>query len=93
MPSSGTWRRVDIVNRRFGGTYRLHLQGIRNPRARNQREQVAHSRKITKNPQKRAVFKRTKTVHALDLTATLIGIVNYAILYYVFDCMGVKLSL
>jgi hypothetical protein len=29
------------VNRRFGGTYRLHLQGIRNPRARNQREQVA----------------------------------------------------
>jgi hypothetical protein len=28
-------------NRRFGGTYRLHLQGIRNPRERNQREQVA----------------------------------------------------
>jgi hypothetical protein len=24
------------VNRRFGGTYRLHLQGIRNPRAKNQ---------------------------------------------------------
>jgi hypothetical protein len=29
------------VERRFGGPYRLHLQGIRNPRARNQREQVA----------------------------------------------------
>jgi hypothetical protein len=29
------------VNRRFGGTCRLHLQGIRNPRAMNQREQVA----------------------------------------------------
>jgi hypothetical protein len=29
------------VNRRFGGTYRLHLQGITNPRGRNQREQVA----------------------------------------------------
>jgi hypothetical protein len=29
------------VNRPFGRTYRLHLQGIRNPRARNQREQVA----------------------------------------------------
>jgi hypothetical protein len=28
------------VNRHFGGTYRLHLQGIENPRARNQREQV-----------------------------------------------------
>jgi hypothetical protein len=25
MPSSGMWRRVDRVNRRFGGTYRLHL--------------------------------------------------------------------
>jgi hypothetical protein len=30
-----------FVNRRFGGTYRLHLQGIRNTRAMNQREQVA----------------------------------------------------
>jgi hypothetical protein len=30
-----------FVNRRFGGTYRLHLQVIRNPRAMNQREQVA----------------------------------------------------
>jgi hypothetical protein len=30
-----------FVNRRFGGMYRLHLQGIRNPRAINQREQVA----------------------------------------------------
>jgi hypothetical protein len=29
------------VNRRFGGTYHLHLQVIRNPRARNQREQMA----------------------------------------------------
>jgi hypothetical protein len=29
-----------FVNRRFGGTYRLHLQGIRNPRAMNHREQV-----------------------------------------------------
>jgi hypothetical protein len=29
-----------FVNRRFGGMYRLHLQGIRNPRAMNQREQV-----------------------------------------------------
>jgi hypothetical protein len=29
-----------FVNRRFGGTYRLHLQGIRNPRAMNQRELV-----------------------------------------------------
>jgi hypothetical protein len=29
-----------FVNRRFGGTYRLHLQGIRNPQAMNQREQV-----------------------------------------------------
>jgi hypothetical protein len=28
------------MNRRFGGSYRLYLQG-RNPRARNQREQVA----------------------------------------------------
>jgi hypothetical protein len=30
-----------FVNRRFGGTHRLHLQGIRNPRAMNQREQIA----------------------------------------------------
>jgi hypothetical protein len=30
-----------FVNRRFGGTYRLHLQGRRNPRAMNQREQLA----------------------------------------------------
>jgi hypothetical protein len=30
-----------FVSRRFGGTYLLHLQGIRNPRAMNQREQVA----------------------------------------------------
>jgi hypothetical protein len=30
-----------FVNRRFGGMYRLHLQDIRNPRAMNQREQVA----------------------------------------------------
>jgi hypothetical protein len=29
------------LNRRFGWTYRLHLQGIRNPRAMNQCEQVA----------------------------------------------------
>jgi hypothetical protein len=28
------------VNRRFGGMYRVHLQGRKNPRARNQREQV-----------------------------------------------------
>jgi hypothetical protein len=30
-----------FVNRCFGGTYHLHLQGIRNPRAMNQREQVS----------------------------------------------------
>jgi hypothetical protein len=30
-----------FVNRRFGGTYLLHLHGIRNPRAMNQCEQVA----------------------------------------------------
>jgi hypothetical protein len=30
-----------FVNRRFGGTYFLHLQGIRNSRAINQSEQVA----------------------------------------------------
>jgi hypothetical protein len=29
------------VNRRFGGTYRPHLQGKSNPRAMNQREQIA----------------------------------------------------
>jgi hypothetical protein len=29
------------VNRHFGGSHRLYLQGIRNPPARNQREQVA----------------------------------------------------
>jgi hypothetical protein len=29
------------VNRRFGGTYRLDLQGRKNPLTRNQREQVA----------------------------------------------------
>jgi hypothetical protein len=29
------------VNQRFGGTYRLHLQGKKNPRVRNQRKQVA----------------------------------------------------
>jgi hypothetical protein len=29
------------VNRRIGEMYRLHLQGIRNPRPMNQREQVA----------------------------------------------------
>jgi hypothetical protein len=29
------------VNRRFGGTYRLHLHGRKNLRARNQSEQVA----------------------------------------------------
>jgi hypothetical protein len=30
-----------FVNRRSGGTYHFHLQGIRNPLAMNQREQVA----------------------------------------------------
>jgi hypothetical protein len=30
-----------FVKRRFGGTFRLHLQGIRNLGAMNQREQVA----------------------------------------------------
>jgi hypothetical protein len=30
-----------FVNRRFGGTYRLHLQSVRNPRAMTQREQIA----------------------------------------------------
>jgi hypothetical protein len=30
-----------FVNRRFGGTYRLHLQGRSNPRTMNQREQIA----------------------------------------------------
>jgi hypothetical protein len=34
---------IYFVNRRFGGMYHLHLQGIRNPRAMNQREQVAGS--------------------------------------------------
>jgi hypothetical protein len=29
------------VNRRFGGTYRFHFHGMRNPRVMNQREQVA----------------------------------------------------
>jgi hypothetical protein len=29
-----------FVNRRLGGTYRIHFQGIRNPQAMNQREQV-----------------------------------------------------
>jgi hypothetical protein len=55
MPSSGMWRRVDIFNRRFAGTYRLHLQGIRNPRAVNQREQVAVDRytKLYKNRKER----------------------------------------
>jgi hypothetical protein len=42
------------VNRRFEGTYRLHLQGIRIPQARNQREQVAAdwvtSRKLSLQP-------------------------------------------
>jgi hypothetical protein len=51
------------VNRRFGGTYRLRLQGIRNPRAMNQCEQVAvypsrmsalGGRKLTRN--KRVIF-------------------------------------
>jgi hypothetical protein len=27
MPSCGMWRCVDLVNRRFGGKYCLHLQG------------------------------------------------------------------
>jgi hypothetical protein len=26
-PSPGIWRRVHFVNRRFGGTYRFHVQG------------------------------------------------------------------
>jgi hypothetical protein len=30
-----------FVNRRFGLTYCFHFQGIKNPRAMNQREQVA----------------------------------------------------
>jgi hypothetical protein len=30
-----------FVNRRSGETYRLHLQGIKNSRAMNKREQVA----------------------------------------------------
>jgi hypothetical protein len=30
-----------FVNRRFGGTYHLHLQGIRTPLAMIEREQVA----------------------------------------------------
>jgi hypothetical protein len=29
-----------FINRRFGGTYRLHLQGRSNPRAINQLEQI-----------------------------------------------------
>jgi hypothetical protein len=34
-------RHSNNVTRCFGGTYRLHFQGIKNPRSRNQREQVA----------------------------------------------------
>jgi hypothetical protein len=30
-----------FVNRRFGGTYGLHLPGIRNPQAMSQREKMA----------------------------------------------------
>jgi hypothetical protein len=30
-----------FANRRFGGTYRLHLQGMRNPRTMKQREKIA----------------------------------------------------
>jgi hypothetical protein len=30
-----------FVSRRFGGTYRLHLQGRSNPRTMNQREHIA----------------------------------------------------
>jgi hypothetical protein len=39
---------IYFVFGRFGVTYRLHLQGIRNSRAMNQREQVAvvHSLKM-----------------------------------------------
>jgi hypothetical protein len=33
--------RCGRLNRRFGGSYRLHLQGRKNPRAKNLREQVA----------------------------------------------------
>jgi hypothetical protein len=32
------------VSKRFGGKYLIHLQGIRYPRAMNQREQVAAAR-------------------------------------------------
>jgi hypothetical protein len=42
MPSSGMWRRVDIVQTDVSEEHRLHLQSRRkNPRAGNQREQVA----------------------------------------------------
>jgi hypothetical protein len=34
------WRNVDILLTDVSGEHRLHLQGIRNPRAMNQREQV-----------------------------------------------------
>jgi hypothetical protein len=36
IPSSGNLRRVDLVKyRRFGGTYRLHRQGVKNRQDRN----------------------------------------------------------
>jgi hypothetical protein len=61
-----------FVNRRFGGTYRLHLQGIRNPRAMNQHEQVAvYSYGGT--PQKTAFFTEDMYVTCLKI----VGKVSY----------------
>jgi hypothetical protein len=60
------------VNRCFGGTYRLHLQGRRkNPRAKNQREQVATvcSHLLTLVPRLR-VFSTTLNTEAIRSSET-----------------------
>jgi hypothetical protein len=59
-----------FVNRCFGGTHGLHLQGIRNPRAMNQREQVA---KLPNKHQSKETYMGVKVQLHEFLTSKLDG--------------------
>jgi hypothetical protein len=59
---------ISWVNRCFGGTYRLHLQGKKNPRVVNQREQVAAD---CGTSQKTTFFKKSVVGISLHYTMKL----------------------
>jgi hypothetical protein len=55
------------VNRRFGGTRRLHLEGLRTSRARNQREHRWQSLEAICSSETSVDFQRTTRCHIIAI--------------------------